>query len=216
MGIKNQTEEILLEACVDNFEQALLCVKNGADRIELCSNLKVGGLFPGRTLLKRVLTQIDTPITVMIRPRPGNFEFSIHELNQMYDQIKICHDLGVYGVVIGASKNDQIDINTISKLMQHTNQMSVTIHKVVDMISDPIHNINELLNVPGIDRVLSSGGKRTAWDGRFELKEMINLASTKFQIMPGGSVTYNSLNNLHEFLGAKEYHGRKIVELPAP
>jgi copper homeostasis protein len=204
-------KKFILEACVESLEEAVRAERAGADRLELCSALHTGGLFPDELLLKQVLREVSIPISVMIRARPGNFEYSENEISIMKEQINICRNFGVFGVVFGASKGTQLDYDRLNQLIEAAEGMSVTIHKVVDMIGDTKEHIEKLTEVSGIDRVLSSGGCQTAWEGRYAIKEMMNIAGDRFNIMPGGKVRATNVSELDDFLNAKEYHGRMIV-----
>lgn len=196
---------------MDTFVSANHAEEKGAHRIELCSNLETGGLFPGKHLLLQSIQSLAIPVSVMIRPRPGDFEYSASELSEMLDQIAICKDAGIYGVVFGASKDDKLDYRILEKLIHAAGSLSITIHKVVDAVGDPVDHINTLRSIGGIDRVLSSGGKPTAWEGRFVLKEMMERADSHFTIMPGGGITHENIEAMDKFIHAREYHGRKIV-----
>lgn len=201
----------ILEACVESADQAIRAEQNGAHRIELCSDLFAGGLFPGKSLLRYVIQQVSIPICVMIRPGPGNFEYNSVELSTMKDQINICRDHGVFGVVFGVSKAGRLDLETLQMLINFSKELSITIHKVVDIVGDPVHNINQLTHITGIDRVLSSGGKQTVLEGSSVIKQMMETAGNHFNIMPGGNITKSNIKRIHTYLQAQEYHGRQIV-----
>ena len=93
--------QIIKEVCVDSLIDAISAQKNGADRIELCSNLNLDGLTPSKSLVTRLLNTLKIPMKVMIRPREGDFCYSSDELRQMHDDISYFSNLGVFGVVFG-------------------------------------------------------------------------------------------------------------------
>jgi copper homeostasis protein len=107
-----------LEICANSYQSALNAEKAGADRIELCSELSVGGITPSYGLLKKISKEITIPINVLIRPRSGNFQYSEEEFSLMKENIKLCKELGFNGIVSGVLNIDNsIDIERTKKLI---------------------------------------------------------------------------------------------------
>lgn len=199
------------EACVDSIEQALLAEKKGADRIELCADLQYDGLTPSENVISEAKKRLKIPIRVMIRPRPGDFVYSEKELLRMEEAIAFCRKTGVDGVVLGILKNDNtLDLDLISKLANRAFPLKVVVHKAIDDTPDPVKALAELKGLGGITTVLSSGGAQTAFRGREVLKEMIR-TSGNIEVMPAGKITVGNVYELHRFLGAGAYHGKRIV-----
>lgn len=199
------------EACVDSLDQALVAEKKGADRIELCSDLQYDGLTPSENLISEAKKRLNIPVRVMIRPRSGNFVYSEQELLQMEKAIAFCRKVGVDGVVFGILKSDHtLDLNLISRLAVQAFPLKVVIHKAIDDTPDPVKALADLTKLGGIATVLSSGGAKTAQDGRQVLLEMIE-TSGNIEVMPAGKITAGNVHELHRFLGARAYHGKKIV-----
>ena len=197
---------------MENLKQAIQAEKNGADRIELCDRLDLGGTTPSQSLIEQAHEKLNIPIRVMIRPRGGDFVYSKEELREMLTAIEYCKTLGVEGVVFGIlDKENHLVLDQLSLLIEASLQMKVVIHKAIDLTPDPVAATEQLLNLPGISTILSSGGRETAYQGRENLKAMIALAGQHFEIMPGGKVTRANLEELHALLGARAYHGKKIV-----
>ena len=92
---------MIKEACIQSYDEALIAQKSGAHRIELCSQISLDGITPKKDLIKKIVSSIDIPIRVMIRPRLGNFDYSEDELKLMENDIAYCKRLGVDGVVFG-------------------------------------------------------------------------------------------------------------------
>ncbi|MDG2450343.1 MAG: copper homeostasis protein CutC, partial [Saprospiraceae bacterium] len=120
-----------IEACVDSLEAAKAAEKNGADQIELCSRLDVGGLTPDFTLIKQVKESLNIPIRVMIRPREGDFYYSDDEVEDMIDSISKCRYINVEGVVLGATTSSmkKLDMELLEELAAVAYPLPVTIHK---------------------------------------------------------------------------------------
>lgn len=205
-------EKLILEACVETFEQAQNAEKNGADRIELCGDLSVGGVTPSLALIEKSKSELTIPIMVMIRPRGGNFVYSVEELEQMKSEIIFCKKLGVKGVVFGILDNkNQINESQTRTLCELAFPMEVTFHKAIDEVEDPKSELNKLLNISNLNRVLTSGKSRTALEGAELIKEMMAASAGKLTILSAGKVTNQNLLKVHETIGGEEYHGRKIV-----
>ena len=146
---------MIKEACVESFEKALEAQNNGANRIELCENLAVGGTTPSYGTVKVCLEKLDIPIFPMIRARGGNFIYSKDEIEIMKEDIKIFKELGVKGVVLGClTSNNKIDLELTKELVDLAYPMEVTFHKAIDEIQNPLDYIDDLVNI-GIKRILT-------------------------------------------------------------
>ena len=202
---------MIKEACVESFEKALETQNNGANRIELCENLAVGGTTPSYGTVKVCLEKLDIPIFPMIRARGGNFIYSKDEIEIMKEDIKIFKELGVKGVVLGCLTSDnKIDLELTKKLVNLAYPMEVTFHKAIDEIQNPLDYIDNLINI-GIKRILTSGGKVTALEGKDLINEMIKKSNGRLKIVVAGKVTKENLNELSNLISANEFHGKLIV-----
>ena len=202
----------ILEACVETLEEALTAQQAGANRIELCSALDQDGLSPSEELTRQCLEQLSIPIMVMVRPRGGDFVYSEAEIQQMEKEIELFKQLGVAGVVFGLlTEENSIDLPNTQRLAQKAQPLDVTFHKAIDYTPNPLKSFERLNTIEGISRVLTSGGKATAWEGRIVLKEMNNLSNRKIKIIAAGKVLPENREQIAEFTGVTELHGKKIV-----
>ena len=202
---------MIKEACVESFEKALEAQSNGANRIELCENLAVGGTTPSYGTVKICLEKLNIPIFPMIRARGGNFVYSKDEIEIMKEDIKIFKELGVKGVVLGCLTSDnKIDLELTKELVDLAYPMEVTFHKAIDEILNPLDYIDDLVNI-GIKRILTSGGKVTALEGKDLINEMIKKSNGRLKIVVAGKVTKRNLNGLSNLISADEFHGKLIV-----
>ena len=202
---------MIKEACVESFEKALEAQNNGANRIELCENLAVGGTTPSYGTVKICLEKLNIPIFPMIRARGGNFVYSKDEIKIMKEDIKIFKELGVKGVVLGCLiSNNKIDLELTKELVDLAYPMEVTFHKAIDEIQNPLDYIDDLVNI-GIKRILTSGGKATALEGKDLINEMIKKSNGRLKIVVAGKVTKGNLNGLSNLISADEFHGKLIV-----
>ena len=203
----------IFEACVETLEQAILAEKCGADRIELCSDLSVGGLTPNMALIREIQKSINIPVMAMARPRSGDFVHSNKEQVEIKKAIDCFKQIGIRGVVLGfLTRENKIDLALTQAMVTYAFPLEVTFHKAIDLTPDPIASVKELAQeVNGLKRILTSGGLKTAYSGRHNLKKMIAAAGERFTIIAAGKVTNGNWRDLHQFINAKEYHGRRIV-----
>ena len=203
---------MIKEACVETFEQAMLAEKKGANRIELCSELSVGGLTPAAKLMKKTCSVLKIPVMVMIRPRAGNFHYSEEEISQMKQEIDLAKKAGAAGVVFGllTSKN-QIDIENTRILADYATPLPVTFHKAIDELENPADGVPVLKNIRGITRILTSGGKATADEGAEVIRKMREAAGENLTIVAAGKITDKNVNQIQQLTQVSEFHGKQIV-----
>ena len=202
---------MIKEACVESFEKALEAQNKGANRIELCENLAVGGTTPSYGTVKICLEKLNIPIFPMVRARGGNFNYSKDEIEIMKEDIKLFKKIGVKGIVLGCLTNDnKIDLETTKELVDLAYPMEVTFHKAIDEISNPLDYIDALIDI-GIKRILTSGGKATALEGKDLINDMKRKSNKKLKILVAGKVTKENLSELSSLISSDEFHGKQIV-----
>jgi len=203
---------MILEACVETFDEALTAQKNGAHRIELCSRLDLDGLTPSPELIRKVCRELTIPVMVMIRPRGGHFICSAEEVERMKEEIALAISLGASGIVFGLlTPHNQIDAANCFQLAAAAFPLPVTFHKAIDTLADPVEGVKALRSIPGICRILTSGGKPTAMEGADKIREMMWEAGDQLIIMVAGKVTSGNIGEIRQLTGASEFHGRRIV-----
>jgi copper homeostasis protein len=203
---------MIKEACVETFEEAKLAEKRGANRVELCSDLANDGLTPTFKLMKKSCSELKIPVMVMIRPRAGNFVYTAIEIAQMKADIDLAKQAGAHGVVFGllTSKN-KIDLTNTRILADYAKPLPVTFHKAIDELKDPVDGVKNLIQIENIKRILTSGGKPTALEGKEAIKKMMHVADEQITILVAGKVLDSNLKEIQKVTGAKELHGRRIV-----
>jgi copper homeostasis protein len=200
------------EVCVESFEEAVKAVHAGATRIELCENLSVGGTTPSFGTIKKCLEKLSVPVMVMIRPRGGNFNYSQDEIEIMQEDILKCKELSVQGVVFGLlDETMNIDVTRTRQLVQLARPMQVTFHKAIDESTDLFESVTALKAL-GVDRILTSGGEKTAEKAAETLNRMIEVAGPQVSIIVAGKVTHENFEEIRKLISSKEYHGRKLVQ----
>lgn len=209
-------KEYILECCVDSVESAINAANGGASRLELCSNLIIGGTTPDVALVKEIRKYTDIRIHALIRPRFADFCYSEHEMEIMKSQIRALKEAGVEGVVIGVLDEDgNLDIGKMQELLQETDGMSVTLHRAFDMCRDPFQALEEAI-VLGIHTILTSGQKQSAWEGRDLLKALIDKADGRIDIMAGAGIGAAVIEKLIPVTGGSSYHMSGKITLDSP
>jgi copper homeostasis protein len=203
---------MIKEACVETFEEAVLAEKRGANRIELCPDLADDGLTPSSELMEKTCSALKIPVMVMIRPRAGNFVYSEEEIDQMKNEIGLAKKAGAAGVVFGLlTKENQIDGKNTKLLAEYAHPLPVTFHKAIDILEDTAEGAEILCKIPGIKRILTSGGKPTAMEGKDSIVKMMETAKDKITILVAGKVLDSNVEEIQKLTGAEEFHGRRIV-----
>lgn len=201
-----------IEACCQDLESVAHAVEAGAKRIELCQNLACGGITPTDDMIRMALELAGkVPVNVLVRPRAGDFVYSPEEVQQMIDSIRKCKELGVNGVVIGALKeNGSIDKAVMAQLIMEARPLHITFHRAFDECSDPCNALEVIIRL-GIERLLTSGHKANAYEGRYALKDLVKQAASRIVIMPGCGITADNLEEIAYASGASEFHGSRII-----
>jgi copper homeostasis protein len=195
----------LLEVCVDDIAGLEAAIEGGADRIELCTALAVGGLTPSAGLMSAA-QRSPIPCYAMIRPRAGDFIYSARELDIMTNDIYFAASAGLAGVVFGASLPDgRLDTEALITLSNAVGTMPRTLHRAFDLVPDMAEAI-ELAIECGFERILSSGRAAAAADGLADLAEAVRLADGRISIMPGAGVTLDTIDAILERVNVKEVH----------
>ena len=188
----------ILEICCYSMECARTAQQNGADRIELCSAPKEGGLTPSLGVLRSVRQHISIPVNPIIRPRGGDFCYTEGEFAAMLDDIAMVRELGFSGLVTGILDVDgNVDMPRMEKIMIAAGSLQVTFHRAFDMCANPLNALKKLADL-GIARVLTSGQKSDAAQGLTKIMELIAQPGAPI-IMAGAGVR---AENLHHFLDA--------------
>jgi copper homeostasis protein len=197
---------VLLEVCVDSADGLAAAIAGGADRIELCSALELGGLTPSPGLLA-IACNAAVPIYAMIRPRAGNFVFSHAEIDQMRYDIDAVRAAGLAGVALGVSmESGALDAAALSKLTKHADGLGTTLHRAIDLAPDLLEAVDAAIGLR-FQRILSSGGTKTALEGIDGLAAMIERAASRVSIMPGSGVNAGNASALLGRLAVTEAHG---------
>ena len=195
-----------LEICVDSVDSAIAAQKGGADRIELCGNLVVGGTTPSSILFSEIKKKVDIPVRVLIRPRFGDFCYSENEFSIISGEITMYRNLGADAVVVGClCKDGGVNLEQMQQIVKAAGSMQLTFHRAFDVCKDPYIALEQIKQL-GIGTVLTSGQKNCFQDGKELLRELVQISKNDIDIMPGGGVTPETLKNTASYIGANVYH----------
>ncbi len=204
---------ILLEVCVDNPEGLVAAIKGGADRIELCSALDLGGLTPTPGLIGQAAVS-PTAVYAMIRPRAGNFIFNEADIDAMLREIDIVRANGLAGVVLGANlTSGELDHTTLERLIRQCGGLGITLHRAFDLVPDLADAIDLAVEL-GFERILTSGRALTSPQGIDELEQIFDLARGRIKIMPGSGVNISNAGILLDRIPFSEIHSSCSVSRP--
>lgn len=201
----------LIEGCVDSFASSVAAYRGGADRLELCANLAIGGTTPSPSLFQQVQRDCPIPINILIRPRFGDFLYTGPELEEMCGEIQRFRDMGANGVVIGAlTPEGNLDCDAMGRLIDCAGGLDITLHRAFDMTRDPLNTLEDAIQL-GCRTILTSGQAQSAAEGKDVLKQVFLRAAGRVDIMAGCGVKKENIRAIHAHTGIRSFHttGRK-------
>lgn len=205
---------ILLEISVESAGSAAAAERGGANRIELCADLKIGGVTPSAELMRETRRAVRAPVFAMIRPRGGDFVFSAEEFSAMRNELEIAKAHGMDGVVLGILRTDRtVDVHRTRELVEAAKPLPVTFHRAFDETPN-LHAALEAVMETGATRILTSGGKPNAAAGAGVLTKLVKAAAGKITILPGGGINAGNLETVVKATGTSEIHSGLGTSLP--
>ena len=204
---------MLLEICSNSFSSAMQAQLAGAHRIELCAALEVGGITPSAStvqltcqILHKRLNDIATKVHVLIRPRSGDFCYSPIELGLIRRDILFCQECGADGLAIGLLNPDgTVDQKNTAELARLSKNMSLTFHRAFDLVANPFEALEKIIDM-GFDTILTSGQATSAMEGSTLIRQLIEKAAGRIDIMPGGGIHAGNIQELAKQTLANSFH----------
>jgi len=204
----------LFELCAESLGAALKGDSAGADRVELCSNLRIGGLTPDFILVKEVVQAISIPVYVLIRPRAGDFVPTHEEFALMKRQIEQAKQAGAEGVVLGVLLADGgVDLERTCALVEIARPMAVTFHRAFDKAPDLSESLETVIQT-GAECLLTSGGASHVLAGAESIAQLHRQASGRIQIMAGGGLRLADVSEVLRRTGVSFLHGSLLRKVP--
>ena len=207
----------ILEDCVDSYASAMAAIAGGADRLELCSALSVGGLTPSAALLKQIRRVSHVPVRCLMRPRGGDFLYTSEEIEQMAIEMAALRDAGADGFVIGCLTADgELDGKAMEPLLREASGLGLTLHRCID-VSRNLEDTYRKAAYLGFDTVLTSGGAGKCLDGMETIGRLLQLRDTENgpEVLIGAGINAKVIAAFREKLpGARAFHmsGKTEVE----
>lgn len=201
-----------LEIACFNLDSALIAQENGANRVELCAEMEVGGTTPSFEITKQVRELISIDINVMIRPRGGNFVYSEAEFQQMKNEILQFKEIGINGFVFGIlTENNSVNTFQNTELINLAKPFPCTFHRAFDEVPDAFQSLENVIDC-GFQTILTSGQTPNVIEGINRLAELIAKANNRVTIMPGGGLRSTNLKFIQEKTNATFYHSSAITD----
>ncbi len=205
-------KKIFIECCVESYNEAINAENRGADQIEVCSDLRYGGLTPSFQLVEKIMCDISIPLKVMVRPRKGDFCYSNFDIKKIESQISIFKSIGIKHIVFGIlSELNVVNIDSFKKISDWSHPMKITFHKAIDESIDFFNDIETLVRSSRLDSLLTSGQSKSAEKGAKIINRVINGFGEDIKIISAGKITSTNLKDIHEKINGRYYHGRKIL-----
>ena len=203
---------IQLEIACFNPESAIIAAQAGADRIELCDGIEVGGTTPNLETTQKVLTQVPIPVYVMVRPRGGDFVYTDAEFQAMKASIAAFKKLQVQGLVFGILKEDDtLDEARNRLLVALAHPIPCTFHRAFDRVKHWESALEQIIDC-GFSTVLTSGTKANVMEGLHELQAMQQQAGDRITIMPGGGLRSSNVRQIVHAAGVHFVHSSAITD----
>jgi copper homeostasis protein len=207
----------LLEVCVDTPAGLQAAIAGGADRIELCSALDLGGLTPAPGLIT-LAAQQPVSVRAMVRPHAKSFRYDADDRNAMLADIDAIRKAGLTGVVLGATtKEGGLDVPLLRLLVRAAAGLEITLHRCVDLLADPVEAVDLALSL-GVGTILTSGGALTAEGGMSTIGKMQRAAAGRVEILAGSGINSENVADILTRTGVRSVHasGRAALPLPDP
>ena len=198
--------QIVVEICCSSLDDALEAQAGGADRIELCSALFLGGLTPSAGTLCSAVERLRIPIMAMVRPRHGGMCYTQAEFASMERDIELSLEMGATGIVFGVLLDDgRIDVTRSRRLVELAQGAPTMFHRAFDVTPNPFEALDQLIDL-GVTRLLTSGQEPTQEEGADLLAELVQRAGDRIEVMPGGGVRPHNVAALVQKTGCKAVH----------
>ncbi len=197
----------LLEVCTGCVCDSVKAFDAGADRIELNSALELGGLSPSPGSLTVTVESVGIPVIAMVRPYPGGFVYSAEEKLTILRDADFFLSRGAAGVAVGAlTPEGRIDQKFVLELRKLTEKKEFVFHRAFDLIHEPFQAASELAG-SGVDRILTSGGHKTAFAGKEIIRELVRKYRGVIEILPGSGISSENASAIVKYTSCTQIHG---------
>lgn len=202
----------ILEVCADSVASVVEAQKGGASRIELCSNLIIGGTTPGKAFFEQVRRHSDLPVRILLRPRFGDFCYDDYEFKTMLEDVQMFRELGADGIVMGVLNPDgTLNLEQMAALKEAAGSLDTTLHRAFDVCLNPYEALEQVIKL-GFNTILTSGQESSAWKGRNLLAKLHEQSNGRIEILAGAGIQAEAIEKLLPETHITSYHmSGKIV-----
>lgn len=199
-------KNILFELCAADIRSVEIAEHHAVDAIELCQDLFHGGITPSSAHIKCARKIFSKELAILIRPRLGHFMYNPMEKQLMLEDIRMAIDLGADAIVVGAlTETNEIDVAFMEEIIANSKGITLCFHRAFDLVADPFHSLNQLMGLQ-IDRLLTSGQQKTAFEGQEMLKQYVVASEDKIVIMPGAGINTTNVLDIINYTGVQRIH----------
>lgn len=200
------SDPISIEVCIDSVASAIAAERGGAARVELCSDLLEGGVTPSTGFIEMVRARVSIGLQVMIRPRGGDFCYTADEFEIMRQDILVAKKLRADGVVLGIlNAEGNVDIERTRQLVNLARPLNVTFHRAIDMSVDLLRAAEDVCQT-GANRLLTSGGEQTGWQGVETISRLVEATRGRISVIACGGINRDNAASIVERTGVREIH----------
>lgn len=202
----------VLEVCCDSVQSVIEAQKGGATRIELCSNLIIGGTTPSKSLFEQVCNYSDLPVRILLRPRFGDFCYDDYEFQAMIEDVLMFRELQASGIVMGIlTPSGSLNMEQMQALVEAAGPLDTTLHRAFDVCRDPYEALEQSITL-GMNTILTSGQKASAFEGREVLVKLQEQSHGRIEILAGAGISAEVIEKLLPETHITSYHmSGKIV-----
>jgi copper homeostasis protein len=198
---------IVFELCAETLDACLRARIGGADRIELCTALDVGGLTPDHELIAEAVHRSGLAVHVILRPHADGFHCSAADFDSICEELHHAQRLGVSGVVFGILHADgAVDVERTRTLVDLAGPLETTFHRAFDATPDLAQALEDVIST-GCDRILTSGGAPDVLTGADALARLVTQAADRIQIAAGGGLRVENAQTVARITQTRHFHG---------
>lgn len=195
-----------LEVCVDSVESAIIAMEAGADCLEVCANLMIGGTTPGVSQFRQIREACRIGLNVLVRPRAGDFLYTDAEFRMIREDIQMFRKMGADGIVVGClSADGNLDSGRMRELRACAEGLQFTLHRAFDVCRDPESALEEAVSL-GVDTILTSGQAADCMAGKEVLKRLMAQADGRIEILIGSGVNAEVIRQMKKEIHANCFH----------
>jgi copper homeostasis protein len=199
-------KKTLIEICCGSIDDVIEAEAGGADRVELCSALFLGGLTPSLGTILEAKSRLKIPVMTMIRPRAGGFCYTEAEMASMERDADVAVANGADGLVFGILRSDgTVDIDRCRRILRRAGNRQTIFHRAFDVTPDPFTALDQIVDL-GFTRILTSGQEDSALEALPFIRRLIEYADGRIEILPGGGILPASIPDVVRQTGCQQVH----------